>query len=390
MRARKTQRWAQGVTAVVSFLAATSEIQHVESFTVAPHRFLPPSSLRATTTHDEHKVIDAVLLRKEQQQLLKTTTASATTERRTHQAPGHRYRIHLPSNQVQLTGANYYNMNRVRLVSSSSATLVAPDVDENGYNPYAAPGYDEEEQQETVESTEQEESAALANTDDEPAYDAYGMKTNKGTLSKIQNYQETRDAPKSFGSRLKTMDLQDIVATLVLPSIAVFAGGRYVYNRVAAKVTDRTDDLLDSFAKELIYHDGNFEEMKLCIADYQKRLVWLKIGPPSRQRDSMLKRYLESYVKKKTISPQAISSISFVFNLFNMSEEQAAALLVSLSKQMGTEKVASANKLLFLGSRVLQSPTGKQGLEPIKALIMSSYREASVAETMVETSQQYV
>ncbi|KAL3917752.1 MAG: hypothetical protein SGILL_004563 [Bacillariaceae sp.] len=57
-------------------------------------------------------------------------------------------------------------------------------------------------------------------------------------------------------------------------------------------------------------------------------------------------------------------------------------------KEMGDEKIASAGKLLFFGSRILKSPEGKEALIPIREQIKGTYREASVAETMVETSQQ--
>lgn len=55
---------------------------------------------------------------------------------------------------------------------------------------------------------------------------------------------------------------------------------------------------------------------------------------------------------------------------------------------MGDEKISSAGKLLFFGSRILKSPEGKAALVPIREMIKASYREATIAETMVETSQQ--
>ena len=82
------------------------------------------------------------------------------------------------------------------------------------------------------------------------------------------------------------------------------------------------------------------------------------------------------------------STLSYVFALFKLSEDKAADVLVSLCREMGTDKISSAGKILFFGSRILKSPEGQQGLEPIKDLIKSTYREATVAETMVETSQQ--
>lgn len=81
------------------------------------------------------------------------------------------------------------------------------------------------------------------------------------------------------------------------------------------------------------------------------------------------------------------SSLSYVFTLFDLSEEQAAGVLVALCRQMGTDKISSTGKLLFFGSRILKSPEGKASLAPIKDLIKSTYRDEEVAETLVETSQ---
>jgi hypothetical protein len=176
------------------------------------------------------------------------------------------------------------------------------------------------------------------------------------------------------------------VLTLIIPGIVAFAASRWVLNKVGKKVTKTSDETLDSFATEMLYHDGDFQEMELCVKDYQTKLVWM--GPA--KSDAMLKRYLESYAKKKTVSPQAIASLSYVFTIFKLSEEKAAQILVALCRAMGTDKISSAGKLLFLGSRILKSPQGKTALQPIKTLIMSTYRDAAVAETLVETSQQYV
>jgi len=202
-------------------------------------------------------------------------------------------------------------------------------------------------------------------------------------MGKIQTYQEKAQT-NTLETKIKSMDLQDIVLTFVLPAIVVFAGTRWVLNRVGGKVADKTDGLLDNFAREMLYYDGDFKEMELCIKDYKTKLVWM--GPA--KGDAMLKRYLEAYAKKKTVSPQAIASLSHVFTVFQLSEEKAAKILVQLCQQMGTEKISSSGKLLFLGSRILKSPEGAKALEPIKKLIMSTYREESVAETMIESSQQ--
>ena len=234
----------------------------------------------------------------------------------------------------------------------------------------------QEETEETIEGVEAEEGAV------DPEAAELDPFADTQQLQKIQQFKE-QPAP-TLASKFKQMDLQDIIITLIVPSIALFAAGRWGYNRVAGRVQDNLDGTLDAFAREMIYHDGDFKEMELCVQDYGRRLVWL--GP--NKKDAMLKRYLESYAKKKTISPQAIASLSYAFTIFKLSEAKAASLLVALCKQMGTDKISSAGKLLFLGSRILKSPEGVAALSPIKDLIKSTYRDAEVAEMLVETSQQ--
>lgn len=61
---------------------------------------------------------------------------------------------------------------------------------------------------------------------------------------------------------------------------------------------------------------------------------------------------------------------------------------MSLCRDMGDTKISSAGKLLFFGSRILKGPEGQAALQPIKEMIKATYREETVAETMVEASQQ--
>lgn len=146
----------------------------------------------------------------------------------------------------------------------------------------------------------EEEAIAEAVQEEVDPYAEIGLEEATPQLTKIQ------DTDQSFSTKienkLKTMDLQDVVSTLIIPSIIAFAGLRWGFNKVAGRVSDSKDATLDDFASELIYHDGDFEEMKLCHSDYSKKLMWL--GP--KKTDIMLQRYLELYSKKRTVSPQAI------------------------------------------------------------------------------------
>lgn len=120
------------------------------------------------------------------------------------------------------------------------------------------------------------------------------------TLSRYE--QPEQSISEKASSKLESMDWQDIISTLIVPSIFAFAGLRWGAKKAAAKVQIKAEESLDAFATEMVYHDGDFEEMKLCLKSYQKQMVWL--GP--NKTPVMLKRYLQLYSKKKTVSPQSI------------------------------------------------------------------------------------
>lgn len=183
---------------------------------------------------------------------------------------------------------------------------------------------------------------------------------------------------------LKGKDFGEIFFTVLVP---VIGGGYFLskaYEQANIKVGEKAEDTLDDYANEMIYHDGDFEEMKMAHADYSKRLMFL--GP--KKTDAMIKRYLEFYAKKKTVSPQSISSLSYSFSIYKLTEEKAAEILSELCLSM-PEKIASAGKLYFFGTHILKSPEAKAKLQPIFQLLAAQYFDDGVisGEEIVEKSQ---
>lgn len=120
-------------------------------------------------------------------------------------------------------------------------------------------------------------------------------------VGKLNTFQE-KQASNGAVDWIKQADLQEILWTLAVPAVVGTIGFRYVSEKVSTKLEGNAGDLLDSFATEMLYHDGDFEEMKMCQKDYGKRLLWLGL----KRNDAMLKKYLELYAKKKTVTPKAI------------------------------------------------------------------------------------
>ena len=184
--------------------------------------------------------------------------------------------------------------NRRIQLNDARATILASST-------FAAPGVQEENM-----LSEEGASADAGETSAEGDIDPYAEIGMDPQMQKLQQYQEQPTTSKRIENKLKSMDLQDIVSTLIIPSIVAFAGIRWGYNKISSRVGDKAESTLEAFANELVYHDGDFEEMKLCVSDYGKRLAWLGPG----KSDKMLKRYLALYSKKKTVSPQAIRYVT--------------------------------------------------------------------------------
>lgn len=185
---------------------------------------------------------------------------------------------------------------------------------------------------------------------------------------------------KSLGTRWSEGDYYGIITNYMVPLTAIGVGLGWSGRKLLTRYNSKLDSLLGSYANEMVYHDGDFDEMKMAHSDYKKKLVTL--GP--NKKNSMIKSYLELFAKKKPVSPQAISTLSYVFSMYNLSEEAAAKVLVEVAQSM-TDKLASAGKLLFYGERILKSAGGQVALQPIRQMLEDSYR--SGGSLIVATSQ---
>ena len=157
-------------------------------------------------------------------------------------------------------------------------------------------------------------SVAAAIDTEEEVYDEYALseadeedivsQSTSGEFdgdTKLVSFQESQGTNK-FTKWLSQADFQEVVWTLFVPSLLAFAGLKWGLGKVNTNLSGKAETMLESFANEMIYHDGNNDEMSLCKLDWDGRLTWL--GPTKKKR--MLTVYLEDYTKRKPVSPQAI------------------------------------------------------------------------------------
>lgn len=190
---------------------------------------------------------------------------------------------------------------------------------------------------------------------------------------KLERFERSASGNTDFVPANPEEEYFDFAAFFVKIFIPVVAGGvaaRWTYGKARGYLSRRAEDSLMSYANEMVYHDGDFEEMRMCHNDFATKLVWL--GP--MKTDRMIKAYLEVYAKKKVVSPQSISSLSYVFSIYKFSEARAAETLVELCLRM-PDKISSTGKLLFFGTHILKSAEAKAKLAPIRKMLASSYRD---------------
>lgn len=204
--------------------------------------------------------------------------------------PAHQTSVSSGNRRIMVQFGNNPSSTKAVILSSSAAAPTST----------TTTTMDDEQLQEQSSTTNEAENTGGDSGGGGEEYDPYA-EVEAQMDSKIGRIQEMQEKP-SLEKRFKQMDLQDIVITLIIPGIVTFAGLRWGFNKVSSRVTENADTTLDSFAQEMIYHDGNFEEMRMCHADYSRQLLWM--GP--RKNDAMIKRYLQAYAKKKTVSPQSI------------------------------------------------------------------------------------
>lgn len=209
-------------------------------------------------------------------------------------------------------------------------------------------------------------------------------KKERRTTGKVQPSGPRIPIADRAKNYIKGKDFGELFFFVFVPITAAYYFGNKAYTMGSTKMENKGEETLDAYANEMIYHDGDFEEMRLCNEDYSKKLMWMGPG----RGDVMIKRYLEFYAKKKTVSPQAISSLSYVFSMYKLSEDRAAKILTELVSTI-PEKVASAGKILFFGEHIFKTPEARAKLDPIKKFLAAQYNDlGSVSgEDIVDRSQ---
>lgn len=217
------------------------------------------------------------------------------------------------------------------------------------------------------------------------AMQRYGTLGPKYNMKKFFGIKYTT-SKYSFRELVDKKEYNTILLTYMVPLVIAATGVMYGVRALTSRYDTRVTGLYDAYAKEMVYHDGDFEEMQMCHNDYRRRLsVWTTPLFGRSLKSKMISKFLEMYVKKKPVSPQSISSLSYVLTMYKFSEEAAASLLCRVAQSSLKEKLASAGKLLFFGERILKSAGGQKALQPIRDMLISSYR--SGGKVILETSQ---
>eukprot|EP00592_Proboscia_alata_P030052 CAMPEP_0194447324 /NCGR_PEP_ID=MMETSP0176-20130528/128949_1 /TAXON_ID=216777 /ORGANISM="Proboscia alata, Strain PI-D3" /LENGTH=470 /DNA_ID=CAMNT_0039274169 /DNA_START=264 /DNA_END=1676 /DNA_ORIENTATION=- len=146
-----------------------------------------------------------------------------------------------------------------------------------------------------------------------------------------------------------------------VPIIFSIWGLSKAVTKVRGEYWGKEEGILQSYAQEMVYHDGDFEELRLCHETYRTKMRFF----PGNSKQKMITAFLTYHAKKVTVSPKAISGLSYVFSLYKYTESEAAAVLVDVAESL-VSKPASSGKLLFFGTRILKSKEAKAALKPIR------------------------
>lgn len=291
-------------------------------------------------------------------------------------------------NQVTSEGSSLHNSKRsATLLTSAVMEETATEIEGDEGTYYGDEGEEE------GESLPVEDAKVFSEMEREMAMDdfrqQYGL-TKRKKRAKIQ-----REGPRQ---------VSDYVWDFAVPTLGITFLATAAVSTVSKKYKEQQADTLASYTNEMIYHDGDFEEMKMCQNIYRKKMG---LG---RKRKMMLTAFLEAYSKKKVVSPKAIrlvwsnfdlfrrhsdithildaliqySSLSYVFSLYKLSEQDAAKILVKAAENLSTQP-ASRSKLLFFGEHILKSPEAQKELQPIRDMLASAYRSGGA--TIVANAQ---
>jgi len=118
-------------------------------------------------------------------------------------------------------------------------------------------------------------------------------------IAKQQQQKSVGFSPMKY---VEGKDFTDLFFTVFLPLGLAAYGAKWFLGRSSSYLADTADFKLEDYANEMVYHDGDMEEMEMCHKDYTKKLGWL--GPSKKSR--MIQSYLEAFAKKVSVSPRSI------------------------------------------------------------------------------------
>jgi len=230
-----------------------------------------------------------------------------------------------------------------------------------------------------LQEEEAEESTSVAESP-APATRERSARMPRGKTYKFLGMRYTSSS-RSVSQMREEKDYNGLITQFFVPLFVVGVGVAWSGRKLVVKYEEQVENLLTKYANEMVFHDGDFEEMEMCHMDYKRRLF--SLGP--KKSGAMMKRFLEVYAKKKPISPQSVGSLSHVFSMYKLNEDKAAKCLLEVAETCMKDKVASAGKLLFFGSRILKSSDAKKKLSPIRDMLIKSYKKGG--EMMVDNAQ---
>eukprot|EP00592_Proboscia_alata_P010455 CAMPEP_0194361544 /NCGR_PEP_ID=MMETSP0174-20130528/9109_1 /TAXON_ID=216777 /ORGANISM="Proboscia alata, Strain PI-D3" /LENGTH=441 /DNA_ID=CAMNT_0039133799 /DNA_START=258 /DNA_END=1583 /DNA_ORIENTATION=- len=166
-----------------------------------------------------------------------------------------------------------------------------------------------------------------------------------------------------------------------VPIIFSIWGLSKAVTKVRGEYWGKEEGILQSYAQEMVYHDGDFEELRLCHETYRTKMRFF----PGNSKQKMITAFLTYHAKKVTVSPKAISGLSYVFSLYKYTESEAAAVLVDVAESL-VSKPASSGKLLFFGTRILKSKEAKAALKPIRKKLYGDKSVIDAAQKLIAES----
>jgi len=161
---------------------------------------------------------------------------------------------------------------------------------------------------------------------------------------------------------VKGKDFSDITLTIFIPAVLSYVVLKKAAEVVGGKLGEVADGHYRDTASKIAFHAGDIEEMEALYKDCMKK-TWFQ-GAQTYKGPELFKRVVDYFLKNKRVSPQIVSTLSYLVSVSKITDDEMADFFLELSSEE-EDSTTIPLAIMFYSERIMKDKGAKKKLKPI-------------------------